>query len=888
MSHAHKQFLFAVLVGFALAALVHSQNQSGFISIDCGLPNNSSYTETTTGINYISDSTFIDTGESKYLSANHDLNYYQPYWYVRSFPQGVRNCYRINVTYGTKYLIRAGFQYGNYGENKPPEFELHLGANLWDTVNFTAKNQTTRELIRVLLQDYIHICLVNTNKGVPFKSSIELRPLLNTSYEERTGSLALVSRYDTGLLATNDTGTSSAKVAMMAARASGGHDKVVVEEVVVRVMVVEAVVLMVMIRYPTDIHDRIWEPYYVSDDTQFQLRTSAIMNESYQNAFEIPSAVMSTAVAPKNASYALEFYWDSPDNNSEYYIYLHFAEIEKLRPHQLRNLFIVWNGGWPQRPFVLPYYLNEKTLFNIWPFSGFTKHSFSILKTDNSTLPPVLNAYEIYEGKRFLELETNQGDIEAIENIKLHYKISKNWQGDPCSPQAYKWEGLNCSYLESRPPRIISLDLSSSGLRGQISPFIANLTMIQALDLSNNDLTGPIPDFFSQMPDLYVLNLGKNKLAGPVPAGLIDRNKNDGLSLSLCENPNISGLGHVSCKLRKKQNVIIPVVVSIIGTMILLLTVAAIWWRCKSEKKDEPFKIQGRKFTKSEINKITSNSTLIGRGGFGEVYHGTLKNDTQVAVKILNLSSKQGSEEFQNEVKLLMRVHHRNLVSFIGYCDEGDIMALVYEYVGNGNLQQQISAAGTDIGLTWKQRLQIAVDAARGLEYLHDGCKPPILHRDLKPSNILLNEKLQAKIADFGISKALATETATHALTDLRGTYGYLDPQYCTTGQLTRKSDAYSFGIVLLELITGRPAIITDLELVHVNVSDWVRAKFERMEIEGIVDSRVQGTYKYSSAQKAIETALACVSKTPTERPEISYVYDRLKECLEIEKFKQL
>ncbi|ONI33658.1 hypothetical protein PRUPE_1G439000 [Prunus persica] len=609
------------------------------------------------------------------------------------------------------------------------------------------------------------------------------------------------------------------------------------------------------------------------------------MNESYQNAFEIPSAVMSTAVAPKNASHALQFYWDSPDNNSEYYIYFHFAEIEKLRPHQLRNLFIIWSGGWSPRPFVLRY-LNAVTVSNTWPFSGSRKHSFSILKTDNSTLPPILNAYEIYEAKRFLELETNQGDIEAIENIKLHYKISKNWQGDPCSPQAYKWEGLNCSYPESRPPRIISLDLSSSGLRGQISPFIANLTMIQALDLSNNDLTGPIPDFLSQMPDLYVLNLGKNKLAGPVPAGLIDRNKNDGLSLSLCENPNISKLGHVSCKSRKKQNVVIPVVVSITGTLILLLTVAAIWWRCKSEKKDEPFKIQGRKFTKSEIDKITNNSTLIGRGGFGEVYHGTLENDAQVAVKILNLSSKQGSEEFQNEVKLLMRVHHRNLVSFIGYCDSP--MALVYEYVGNGNLQQQISAAGADIGLTWKQRLQIAVDTARGLEYLHDGCKPPILHRDLKPSNILLNETLQAKIADFGISKALATETATHALTNLRGTYGYLDPQYCTTGQLTRKSDTYSFGIVLLELITGRPAIITDVEPVHVNVSDWVRAKFERMEIESIVDSRVQGTYKYSSAQTAIEIALACVLKTPTERPEISYVYDRLKECLEIEKFKQL
>lgn len=135
----------------------------GFISIDCGLPNNSSYsTETTTGIHYVSDLTFIDSGERKNLPV--DSNYYQPYWYVRSFPQGVRNCYKVNVTNGTKYLIRAGFQYGNYdGQNKPPEFELHLGANyLWHVMNFSTEFfETTRELIHMPLQEYIHIRLVN-------------------------------------------------------------------------------------------------------------------------------------------------------------------------------------------------------------------------------------------------------------------------------------------------------------------------------------------------------------------------------------------------------------------------------------------------------------------------------------------------------------------------------------------------------------------------------------------------------------------------------------------------------------------------------------------------------------------------------------------------------
>ncbi|PQM35563.1 hypothetical protein Pyn_13524 [Prunus yedoensis var. nudiflora] len=299
--------------------------------------------------------------------------------------------------------------------------------------------------------------------------------------------------------------------------------------------------------------------------------------------------------------------------------------------------------------------------------------------------------------------------------------------------------------------------------------------------------------------------------------------------------------------------------------------------------KNEFLESQGQRFTYSEIVKITNNfASIIRRGGFGKVYLGTLKNETQVAVKLLG-SSRQGSNEFRNEVILLMSAHHRNLVSLIGYCDEGDTMALVYDYVANGNLEQHISSDFGKNVLTWKERLQIAVDAARGLEYLHNGCKPPIVHRDLKTSNILLNEKLQAKIADFGLSKGLATESVTHVSTAAKGTFGYLDPEYCSTGQLNKKSDIYSFGIVLLELITGRAAIIRDLEQLPIHICQWVRPKFEKNEIESIVDSRIQGTYLNSSAQKSIEIAMACVSSTSIQRPDITVVFNDLKECLEIE-----
>jgi hypothetical protein len=159
---------------------------SGFISLDCGLPEHSSYSAVKTGINYISDAKFIDTGVSKTITSIDKTKVLSQELleYVRSFPSGVRNCYKINVTSGTKYLTRTTFYYGNYdNQNKPPQFDLHLGANVWDTVKFTnLSNIKTIEIIYISLQDYIQLCLVNTGKGTPFISAIELRPLNNDSY----------------------------------------------------------------------------------------------------------------------------------------------------------------------------------------------------------------------------------------------------------------------------------------------------------------------------------------------------------------------------------------------------------------------------------------------------------------------------------------------------------------------------------------------------------------------------------------------------------------------------------------------------------------------------------------------------------------------------------
>lgn len=234
MSRIFKQFLVPLLAGFALTLLVHAQDQtgmitlllcqkfiqneyqiqvnlnvsiSGFISIDCGLAENSTYSEKKTTIDYISDATFIDTGERKLVLPENRNGYQQPYWSLRSFPEGTRNCYKIDVKSGTKYLIRASFFYGNYdGENKLPEFELHLGPNLWDSVSLEDATSTTdRELIHYVpaKRNYLHVCVVKTGSGVPFISTIELRPLSYRTYQTQTGSLALYTRLDTGQIAPN-------------------------------------------------------------------------------------------------------------------------------------------------------------------------------------------------------------------------------------------------------------------------------------------------------------------------------------------------------------------------------------------------------------------------------------------------------------------------------------------------------------------------------------------------------------------------------------------------------------------------------------------------------------------------------------------------------------
>ncbi|KAH9624674.1 hypothetical protein KSS87_001684, partial [Heliosperma pusillum] len=213
-------------------------------------------------------------------------------------------------------------------------------------------------------------------------------------------------------------------------------------------------------------------------------------------------------------------------------------------------------------------------------------------------------------------------------------------------------------------------------------------------------------------------------------------------------------------------------------------------------------------FTYDELAASTggfAQSNLLGQGGFGYVHKGVLPNGKEIAVKSLKSGSGQGEREFQAEVEIISRVHHRHLVSLVGYCIAGGQRMLVYEFVPNNTLEYHLHGKGRPV-MDFPTRMRIALGSAKGLAYLHEDCHPRIIHRDIKTANILIDLSFEAKVADFGLAK-LSSDTHTHVSTRVMGTFGYLAPEYASSGKLTEKSDVFSFGIMLLELVTGRRPI---------------------------------------------------------------------------------
>ncbi|KAK9146186.1 hypothetical protein Sjap_006089 [Stephania japonica] len=286
-------------------------------------------------------------------------------------------------------------------------------------------------------------------------------------------------------------------------------------------------------------------------------------------------------------------------------------------------------------------------------------------------------------------------------------------------------------------------------------------------------------------------------------------------------------------------------------------------------------------FTLAEIEKATekfSSKRVLGEGGFGRVYHGIMDDGSEVAVKLLTREDQSGDREFMAEVEMLSRLHHRNLVKLIGICIEGRRHCLLYELVHNGSVESHLH--GNDKrkkALDWDARLKIALGAARGLAYLHEDSNPRVIHRDFKASNVLLEDDFNPKVSDFGLARE-ATEGSQYISTRVMGTFGYVAPEYAMTGHLLVKSDVYSYGVVLLELLSGRKPVDMSQPQGQENLVSWARPLLTTREgLEQLVDPALEGNYDFDDMARVAAIASMCVHPEVTQRPFMGEVVQALK-----------
>uniref|UniRef100_A0A6N2NAY8 Protein kinase domain-containing protein n=1 Tax=Salix viminalis TaxID=40686 RepID=A0A6N2NAY8_SALVM len=884
---------------FRFFYLIHK----GFLSLDCGGPVN--FTDAL-GLSWTSDVNFI-YGEVANISVANETR--KQYTTVRHFPADSRKyCYRLDVTSRARYLLRATFLYGYFDSNNVyPKFDISVGPTHWSTIAiYDANTIESIELIFLASSSSISVCLSNATTGKPFISTLELRQF--------NGSVYLTAFENQFYLS-------------VSARINFGADSVDPVRVIYQFFLHANLLTCVHMRARTQPSN------YLVDVAAGTKKVSTDMPINVNYDLRPPEKVMQTAVVGMKGSLSYRLNLDGFPGFG--WAYAYFAEIEDLDPTGPRKFVLVL----PEYPDISNAEVNIKEnahgKYRLYE-AGYNNLSlpfvlkFGFKKTSDSSRGPLLNAMEIH---KYLEKNDGSLDGDVISGVILLYSTA-DWAqegGDPCLPVPWSWVQCN----SDARPQIIKLSLSSKNLSGTVPSGLTKLTGLVELWLDGNSLTGPIPDF-TGCTALEIIYVQNNMLSGTIPSGI-----NRKVTLNYSGNINL----HEGARRGRHMGIIIGLSV---GAAVLLITTIVSYLLMQKGKKRHPEQEQLRDslpvqtvvstlsdapgeaahcFTSFEIEDATKNfEKKIGSGGFGVVYYGKMKDGREIAVKVLTSNSYQGKREFSNEMRIRelvkhatvellnplitvpigSRIHHRNLVQFLGFCQEVGKSMLVYEFMHNGTLKEHLyGPLKQGRSINWIRRLEIAEDAAKGIEYLHTGCVPAVIHRDLKTSNILLDKNMRAKVADSCSrwSFTCLQRGSRHCRVFGSGV------RYYISQQLTDKSDVYSFGVVLLELMSGQEAISNDKlsqystmgKLVDcprtrgLEFSPFVFGNFiiddhyaklhiERGDIQRIIDPSLCGEYDIQSMWKVAEKALMCVQPHGHMRPSMSELLKDIRDAILIER----
>ncbi|KAK9038659.1 hypothetical protein V6N11_023515 [Hibiscus sabdariffa] len=768
-----------------------------------------------------------------------------------------KRCYSLTTVKDQDYLIRGSFPVvETEGADFDSSFTVSIGTTPVGVVDLLSLEAVVVEGIFRALKNYTDFCLLY-GKGDPYISSLELRPLNDTEYikDKSSNILKLVNRTDLGGIGET--------------------------------------------RYPEDRYDRIWKP---ASSLYLQVNSTVTIPNNANTT--VPLDVLRTAVTD---STRLEFLQNGLDNGDyNYTVALFFLELNDTVGVGQRVFDIYINDEKEEENFDISATGSNyrEVVYNVTAKGSL---NLTLVKGSNgSQFGPICNAFEILQ-VRPRDLETDYDDVIEINKVKEDLlvlnqgnSLLETWSGDPCLLDP--WQGLACNSINGSTV-ITDLNLSNNDFSGEIPPFpsSSNLT---SLDISNNELEGSLPQSLLSLPHLRTLYYGCNpQLDNSLPSALNSSKLT--IDSGACPRKSrgpIKGIviGAAACGS--------AVATLALGAIVVCLYKQKLMARRKYNGKglslaknlvfsipstDEVFvrPISIQTYTLEYIEIATEKyKTLIGEGGFGSVYRGTLPDGQEVAVKVRSATSTQGTREFDNELNLLSAIRHENLVPLLGYCCENDQQILVYPFMSNGSLQDRLygEAAKRKI-LDWPTRLSIALGAARGLMYLHTYGGRSVIHRDVKSSNILLDDSMCAKVADFGFSKYAPQEGDSNASLEVRGTAGYMDPEYYSTQQLSAKSDVFSFGVVLLEIISGREPLNIRRPRNEWSLVEWVSSYLmakpfiRESKIDEIVDPNIKGGYHAEAMWRVVEAALACIEPFSAYRPCMDDIVRELEDALIIE-----